>query len=65
MKSDVVMVAIVSIWDSIFMFLRLDLVLYFVGYLYILYVTLFRLIVLYSRCRVNQRYKYVCCLCIM
>ena len=47
------------------MFLGLDLVLFIVGYLYILYVTLFRLIVLYSRCRVNRDAKYVCCLCIM
>ena len=54
MKSDVVMVAIVFSWDFIFVFLGLDLVLYIVGYLYILYVTLFRLIVLYSRCRVNR-----------
>ena len=44
MKSDVVMVAIVLIWDFIFMFLGLDLVLYIEGYLYILYVTLSRLI---------------------
>ena len=36
------------------MFLGLDLVLYILGYLFIVYVTLFRLIVLYSRCRVNR-----------
>ena len=53
-KSDIMMVAIVLIWDFIFMFLGLDLVLYIVGYLYISYITLFRLIVLYSRCRVNR-----------
>ena len=35
------------------MFLGLDLVLYILGYLFIVYVTLLRLIVLYSRCRVN------------
>ena len=65
MKSDVVMVAIVLIWDFISMFLGLDLVLYIVGYLYILYVTLFRLIVLYSRCRVNRdtNLSVVCALC--
>ena len=65
MKSDVVMVAIVSIWDFIFMLLGLDLVLYILGYLYILYVTLFRLIVLYSRCRVKQdkNMSVVCVLC--
>ena len=38
MKSDVVMVAIVFIWDFIFMLLGLDLVLYIVGYLYALYI---------------------------
>ena len=54
MNSDVVMGAIVSIWDFIFMFLGLDVVLYIEECLYILYVTLFRLIVLYSRCRVNR-----------
>ena len=32
MKSDVMMVAIVLIWDFIFMFLELDLVLYILGY---------------------------------
>ena len=48
------MVAIVSIWDFIFMFLGLDMVLYIVRYLYILYVTLPRLIVLYFWCRVNR-----------
>ena len=32
MKSDVVMVAIVLIWDFIFMFLCLDMVLYILGY---------------------------------
>ena len=40
------------------MFLRLDLVLYILGYvfiyLFIVYITLFRFIVLYSRCRVNR-----------
>ena len=36
------------------MFLGLDLVLYILGYLFIVHVTLFRLIVLYSRCRVNR-----------
>ena len=36
------------------MFLGLDVVLYILGYLFIVYVTLIRLIVLYSRCRVNQ-----------
>ena len=35
------------------MFLVLDPVLYILGYLFIVYVTLIRLIVLYSRCRVN------------
>ena len=54
MKSSVVMVAIVSIWDFIFMLLSLDMVLCIEGYLYILHVTLSRLIVLYSRCRVNR-----------
>ena len=43
-KSGVVMVAIVSIWDFIFMLLGLNLVLYIVGYLYILYFTLSRMI---------------------
>ena len=54
MKSDAVIVEIVWIGDFIFMFLRLDLVLYILGYLFIVYVTLFRLIVLYSRCRVRR-----------
>ena len=36
------------------MFLVLDPVLYIWGYLFIVYVTLFRLIVLYSRCGVNR-----------
>ena len=45
MKSGVVMVVI---GDFIFMLLRLDLVLYIEGYLYILYVTYSRLIVLLS-----------------
>ena len=54
LKSDVVMVAIVLIWDFIFMLLGLDMVLYIEGYVYILYVTLSRLIVLYSLCRVNR-----------
>ena len=36
------------------MFLGLDPVLYIWGYLFIVYVTLFRLTVLYSRCRVNR-----------
>ena len=36
------------------MFLGLDVVLYILGYLFIVYVTLIRLIVLYSRCRVNR-----------
>ena len=36
------------------MFLGLDLVLYILGYLSIVYVTLIRLIVLYSWCKVNQ-----------
>ena len=35
------------------MFLGLDLVLYILGYLSIVYITLIRLIVLYSQCRVN------------
>ena len=54
-----------SIWDFIFMLLGLDLVLHNVEYLCILYVTLFRLIVLYSRCRVNQdtNMSVVCVLC--
>ena len=65
MKSDVVMMAIVLIWDFISMFLGLDMVLYIVGYLYILYITLFRLIVLYSWCRVNRdtNISVVCVLC--
>ena len=42
------------LWDFMFMLLGLDLILYIEGYFYILYVTLFRLIVLYSRCRVNR-----------
>ena len=65
MKLDVVMVVIVLIWDFIFMFLGLDLVLYIVWYLYILYITLFRLIVLFSRCRVNwdTNMSVVCVLC--
>ena len=54
MKSNVLMVAIVLIWDFILMLLGLDLVLYILGYLYILYVALFKLIGLYSRCRVNR-----------
>ena len=44
MKSGVVMVAIVSICDFIFMLLGLDLVLYIVGYLSIMYIILSRLI---------------------
>ena len=36
------------------MLLRLDRVLYIWGYSFIVYVTLLRLIVLYSRCRVNR-----------
>ena len=36
------------------MFLGLDLVLYILGYLFIVYVTLSRMIALYSRCRVNR-----------
>ena len=36
------------------MFLGLDVVLYILGYLFIVFVTLFRLIVLCSRCRVNR-----------
>ena len=44
MKSAVVMVAILLIWDFIFMFLCLDLVLSIEGYFYILYITLSRLI---------------------
>ena len=39
--------------DFIFMFLGLDPVLCILGYLFIVYVTLFKLIVLYSRYRVN------------
>ena len=50
MKSGVVMVVI---GDFMVMLLALDLVLYIEGHLYILYVTLSRLIVLYLRCRVN------------
>ena len=44
MKSDVVMVAIVLIWDVIFMFLCLDLVFVHFGILYTLCITLSRLI---------------------
>ena len=51
MKSGVVMVAI---GDFIFMLLRLGLGFVHFGIFYILYVTLSRLIVLYSRCRVNR-----------
>ena len=54
MKSDAVIVEIVWIGDFIFKFLGLNPVLYILGYLFIVHVTLFRLIVLYSRCRVNQ-----------
>ena len=36
------------------MFLGLNLVLYILRYLFIVYITLFRLIVLYSQCRVNR-----------
>ena len=36
------------------MFLGLDLILYIWGYSFIVYVTLIRFIVLYSRCRVNR-----------
>ena len=53
MKSDALIVETVWIGDFIFMFLGLDLVLYILGYLFIVYITLIRLIVLYSRCRVN------------
>ena len=53
MKLGVVIMAIVLILDFIFMLLGLDMVLYIVGYLYIIYVTLSRVIVLYSRYRVN------------
>ena len=42
MKSGVVMVVIVSIWDFVFILLGLDLILYIVGYLCILYVILSR-----------------------
>ena len=45
-KPGVVMVAIVSIGDFIFILLGLDLVLYIAGYLYILYVILSRLLCL-------------------
>ena len=47
------------------MLLGLDMVLYIEGYLYILYVTLSRLIVLYCRCRVNRdtNMSVVCVLC--
>ena len=54
MKSDAVIVKIVAFGDFIFMFLGLDVVLYILGYFLIVYVTLIRLIVLYSRCRVNR-----------
>ena len=40
--------------DFIFMFLGLDPVLYIWGHLFIVYITFTRLIVLYSRCRVNR-----------
>ena len=36
------------------MFLGLDLVLFILGHLFIVYITLFGLIVLYSQCRVNR-----------
>ena len=47
------------------MFLCLDLVLYIEGYLYILHVILFRLIVLYPWCRINRdtNMSVVCVLC--
>ena len=51
MKSGVVMVMVA---DFIFMLLGLDLVLYIEGCLYILCVTYYRLIVLYSQYRVNR-----------
>ena len=54
MKLDAMIVEIVKIGDFIFMFLGLDLVLYIWGYLFIVYVTLIRFIVLYSWCRVNR-----------
>ena len=65
MKSGVVMVAILSIWHFIFILLGLDLVWSIMGYSYILYVILFRLIVLYSQCRVNRgtNLSVVCVLC--
>ena len=44
------------------MFLGLDVVLYIWGYLFIVYITLVRFIVLYFRCRVKPGYKFVCCL---
>ena len=44
MQSDVVMVAIVLIWDFIFMFLDLDMVLYILGYFIFYIFTLFKLI---------------------
>ena len=51
------------------MFQRLDGVLYIWGHLFIVYVTFIRLIVLYSRCRVNRSTNlsvvlyYVICFC--
>ena len=54
MKSDVVIVEIVWFGDFKCMFLGLDLVLYIWGYLFIVYITLIRLIVLCSWCRVNR-----------
>ena len=44
MKLGFVAVAVVPIWDFIFVLMGLDLVLYIVGYSHILYVTLSRLI---------------------
>ena len=59
------MVAIVLICDFIFMFLGLDLVLYIVGYLYVLYVTLSRLICPIFSVWGKLKYKSVCFLYII
>ena len=59
MKLGVVMVAIILIGDFIFMFPGLDLVLYIVGYLYVLYILLSRLTVLHSWCRETEVQIYL------
>ena len=54
LKSAVIMVEIVLIWDFIFMFLCLDMVLYSEGYFTFYMLHYLGWFVLYPRCRVNR-----------